>query len=403
MEQRKILMIIPNLDFGGAQRVFRNLSVNLAKKYPTTECVFNFEHGHAYVSGTKIISLDVSSGKNLFDKIYKFFVRCIRYGRLKKNERATVSISHLEGANYVNLLSAGECRNIIVEHGSKLPYDENRVGFTGWVIKNILVPRLYRRADTIVVVSKGLKLELSEYFGLNPGKIVVINNSFDLDEIKNQASEPVPEEFEWIFRKKVIITSGRLVEEKNYRKLIDVFSEVVKLQDSRLVFIGDGPLQSALREYALKRNLKVSIAVRGVNTHDADVYFLGYQHNPFKFLARASAFVLPSEREGFPLALCEAMICGLPVIASDCRTGPREILAPETTDQYELLTSAEHAPFGILVPVPSDEHTIACWADELTKLLNNEDLQEKYKKSGRNRMQDFSHASIMNKWFSLID
>ena len=403
MYMKKVLMIIPNLDFGGAQRVFRNLSVNLVKKYPTTECVFNFESGHAYVSGTKIISLEVPAGKNFLDKLYKFFVRCIRYGKIKRSEQASVSISHLEGANYVNLLSSGRCRNIIVEHGSKLPYDKNRVGFTGWIIKNILVPRLYRRAEKIVVVSKGLKQELSEHFGLDPAKIMVINNSFDLDEIKQHMKEPVSKEFESIYTKRVLITSGRLVEEKNYQNLITIFSTIKKHEDIRLVFIGDGPLKSSLVEYARQLNLIVSIAEADMAMADADIYFLGYQSNPFKFLARATAFVLPSEREGFPLALCEAMICGLPVIASDCRTGPREILSPESADQYEAFKSIEYAPFGILLPVPSDEETIRCWTDGLTRLLTSHDIQEKYKKSGSDRMLDFSHARIMNKWFSIID
>ena len=108
-------------------------------------------------------------------------------------------------------------------------------------------------------------------------------------------------------------------------------------------------------------------------TPNYDVYFVGLQQNPFKYIRPATAFVFPSAWEGFPLALGEAMTCGIPVVSTDCPTGPREMLAPTTAAPTTPLRQAEWAEFGLLMPMLTEPASlaaaIACWADTLDQLL----------------------------------
>jgi glycosyltransferase involved in cell wall biosynthesis len=401
-KRKKVLMLIPNLDFGGAQRVFYDLSVFLSKRYDICESVFNFDYGHAYPTQNKVVSLNVPGGESTVAKLINFIRRCRGYRGLKNKEKADVSISHMEGANYVNVLSGGYSRNIVVEHGSKLAYDENRFGFTGWLRRKILISSILRHADHVVVVSRGIKKELVENFNIPDKMITVVNNSFDLVRIESLAKEPLSEKFLSIYEKPVIITSGRLAEQKNQLPLLDVLKRVKDKLPCRIIFLGEGHLKLQLIDYAQKLGLRVVMYDGQGKLDDADVYFLGFQENPFNFIANADIFTLPSAWEGFPLALCEAMISGVPVMSTDCRTGPREILAPETEDLFELKTS-EHASYGILMPLFTEKTSLDCWSSEIIALLKNSELKNHYKKKGKERMLDFGFERVMKKWINVIE
>mgnify|MGYP003577282255 CR=1 FL=1 len=84
MRRQRILILITNLSFGGAQRVFFEQSRLLAKEHEVVECVFNLADGHAFPSGNKIVSLNVPAGINVLDKIWRFFQRVTRLRKLKK-------------------------------------------------------------------------------------------------------------------------------------------------------------------------------------------------------------------------------------------------------------------------------------------------------------------------------
>lgn len=395
-----IVLLIPNMNFGGAQRAFHDQSMYLSQRYEVWESVFNLDHGYAFTSGNRVVNLEVPSGKNLMSKLFRFVHRCIRYRAVKKNQNIRVSISHLEGANYVNLLSGGKCRNIIVEHGSKLAWDANTTGLTGWLRMTILVRLIYRKADAIVTVSQGIKKELTGHFGIPDQKITVINNAFDLRRIAALGEASLSDKYAQIFSKRVLVTSGRFETEKNLFLLLDVFARVKSQIDCRLVMLGDGTQRNDLIEHA--KNLKLNSWNDEATFRDADVYFTGYQENPFCFVSRSQLFLLPSTREGFPLTLCEAMICGVPVMATDCPTGPREILAPDTVEEYNLV-APEHATYGVLMPQLCDELTTIAWSKEIIERINDKVSAQQYSHLGKKRMENFSIDSIKEKWFALIE
>ncbi|MDY7021440.1 MAG: glycosyltransferase, partial [Cyanobacteriota bacterium] len=171
--------------------------------------------------------------------------------------------------------------------------------------------------------------------------------------------------------------------------------------------------KSYLLNLSKEHNLKVfSIWDSHIKEIDHyDIFFLGFQKNPFKYIAKSTVFAFPSLWEGFPNALVEAMICKTPVMASDCKSGPREILAPNT-DYHSNPDSVELAKYGVLMPVcdgrffsAEDPLTMEenIWAEALIKFLNDENLRESYRKSASIRAADFSADRIIGDWLNIIN
>jgi hypothetical protein len=119
-----ILVIIPNLGRGGAQQIFRQQLHYLPGDFQVTGCVFNWDGAFQEEHQENIISLNVPAGTNIFFKVYYFFLRVIRLRRLKRRLKVNVAISHLEGADYVNILSSANDKTVGWIHGTK-EFDKN--------------------------------------------------------------------------------------------------------------------------------------------------------------------------------------------------------------------------------------------------------------------------------------
>ncbi|GAB3869752.1 hypothetical protein GCM10028824_17300 [Hymenobacter segetis] len=401
--------MIPNLGLGGAQRVFHDHSVELARHYAVTEAVFNLEGGDLYPSGNPVVSLDVSGGGGALAKIQNFRRRISGLRQLRERLQPAVVISHLEGADYVNLLSGGPGKTILCVHGSKL-HDANIRGPVGWLRKNVLIPALYNRADRIVTVSRDIIPELVNGFGVKPAKLLTINNFFEVAEIEAKSRESLSAAEAAVYAAApVLVTSGRLTLQKNQGPLLDAFAELRRRQPVKLVFVGDGELRDQLTTRARALGLRVYAAWESPTplTPDYDVYFLGLQQNPFKYLRPATAFVFPSSWEGFPMALGEAMICGLPVLSTDCPTGPREMLAPATEAPATALRQAERGAFGLLLPMLTQPATLAAdqavWTETMAALLADAPEQQRLGQLARERMQDFTRERIFGQWVQLVE
>jgi len=402
-----ILLLIPNLGLGGAQRVFHDHSVELAKHYTVTEAVFNTEGSDMYPSGNKLVSLEVIGGGSPIEKINNFARRIKRLHALKIKLNTGVCVSHLEGADYVNLLSKGSEKVVLCIHGSKL-HDGNITGLVGWLRKKVLMPGLYNRADKIVTVSRDINQELIQVFGVKPEKLVTINNFFEVAQIKKKSREALTIAEQAVYASApVLVTSGRLTGQKNQVPLLDVFAALLNQRPAKLVFVGDGELRDDLTRHARYLGLRVYEAWNeGVLTPDYDVYFMGLQQNPFKYIRPASLFVFPSAWEGFPMALGEAMICGVPAVTTDCPTGPREILAPNTLVPQQPIREAEKTDFGVLMPMLNQPATLASdlrvWTDTLVTLLADPVTRERLSRLASQRMQDFTRETIFGQWLAML-
>jgi len=406
--RKKLLMVIPNLGLGGAQRAFHDHSVELSKYYDVTEAVFNLDEPNIYPSGNSLENLDVPGGGNALDKAKNFMSRITRLRALKQQLRADVCVSHLEGADYVNLLSKGQEKLILLIQGSKV-HDRNISGLLGWLRKKVMMPALYKRADRIVTVSRDIMPEIIEAFGVEASKVLTIHNSFEVERVWKQAQEPLPADMQAVYAAApVLVTSARLAVQKNQAPLLEIFANLLRRRPVKLVFVGDGELRNELTIKAHALGLRVyEVWKQELLTSDYDVYFMGLQQNPFKFIRPADLFVFPSGWEGFPLALGEAMICGAAVVTTDCPTGPREMLAPDTSTPATPIRNAEQAEYGVLMPMLTEADTLSAdeqvWVETLDKLLSNPAERQRLGQLAQQRMKDFTHEKIFQRWAEVIE
>lgn len=222
---------------------------------------------------------------------------------------------------------------------------------------------LYVKADKIVAVSEGVARDLRCVVG-NLSNIWVVNNPIDIDSIYVLAREREVR----ITKKQtsVVIAMGRLVPAKDYQTLIKAFAKVQ--ENSILWILGKGAEEDSLRGLACSLGIQKRVC------------FLGFQKNPYVYLVKADVFVLSSIREGFPNALVEAMALGIPCVATNCTSGPGEII--------------EHMGDGLLVNPGNDRQL----AEAINLVLGDENFGKKLGENGRRRAQDFSVDIILERY-----
>jgi len=404
-----MLLLIPTLSDGGAEKVAANLSLQLCVNYNLTLVLFHKKFGKMnYPYKGEIIYLNTLPSTNLFVKIFRFIVRFYKIKKIKKQKKIDVSISFLEGMNVLNLLTKRSEKIIISVR--QFRSKDNTVKTIVFYIYDFLMKKIYNTANSIVVPSKGICNDLVNNFNINESKIKLINNPCNYEAIQHLAGEELEKGHQKIFHHPVIINIGSLSEYKGQWHLIRIFSECKKhIQNLKLVILGDGRLKEYLINLAKELNLKTFSSEQIPSSElieSYDIYFLGFQNNPYKFLSRAKVFAFTSLTEGFPNVLVEALACGTPVISADCRSGPREILAPDTDYNFETKV-VEFAHYGVLMPpldgcfyLASDSLTKEeeLWSETLSRTLLDEKRSRTYAKSGIERCRDLNLTSIIKKW-----
>lgn len=397
---KEIDIIIGTLSTGGAERVVSNLSMKIDKNISTSIILFGENARIEYPYHGNLEKLDfINHNKNIFYKIYSLFYRVFKLKKRKSDAPTRTYLSFLEYPNLLNLLSR-KTEKTVISVRNHMSTKHNK-GIKNYLWK-FTIKYLYARADIIVAVSEEIKNDLHLNFGLPMHKVRVINNSYDLINIKQKSEENIDEEYKNIFSKPVIITAGRLDCQKGQWHLIRAFSEIAK-QDSeiQLVILGRGKIEEELRVLADQYNLTDRI------------HFLGFQENPFKFIKNSKLFILPSRYEGFPNALAEAMACEVPVISTDCLSGPREILAPDEFDKtFEEFDYKENFNrYGLLIPnFESDNFNSydtlnpqeIILKEEILKLINDEDRLDFYGKKSIERIEDFEISKIIKQWEEIL-
>jgi glycosyltransferase involved in cell wall biosynthesis len=382
MKDRKpnVLLLIPNLGKGGAQRVFYQHREFLSKDFNVTLCVFNFDGAFEEDTKENILSLNVPGGRNIVEKISCFRKRVQKLKEIKREHKIDLTISHLEGADYVNVLSRQKDKLILWIHGTKL-HDKEIKGVVGWLRKAIMLPWLYRRADKIVCVSQLIEVELKSMIPSASQKISTVRNGINVQQVQAKSMEPLPQEWQSLLSKYfVIVTHCRFAPQKNLRALIRLISKLDDMDHVKFVLIGDGQQRNELIE--LSKTLNISL--------EEKIFFTGQQKNPFAWLRHSSLYILTSLWEGFPLALCEAIVCGLPVMAADCPTGPKEILGA--------------VPAGVLMPLIREDSpsSIDRWATELRNIIGNPNVLQAYRQQATEGAYQFSDDRTKAETISVV-
>lgn len=251
-----------------------------------------------------------------------------------------------------------------------------------------LIRRLYKRADAVIANSRGVADDIIALTGLLRSKVSVIYNPTDVAEIRAKASG-VPDH-PWLSDKSlpVVFTIGRLRKQKNLTLLVRAFARVHKELPSRLVIVGEGREEAALRQLAAELGCA------------DDVALVGFKDNPYALMAQADVFVLSSILEGLPNALIDALVCGVPAIAADCDSGPREVLAPESDYRKRLAVGdgVEYGSCGALFAV-NDEQALT---DALKSFLTDPALRQRYAGASLARGADFDQGPLLEEYKKVL-
>lgn len=394
-------MIIPNLDFGGAQNSFARVSLLLATDYLVQVVVFNKENMAPLKLGGQLHNLAVEGSSFFWGKFINFVKRVIRLRRLKKHFKPHVSISFLEGADYVNVLSSCGENIYLYVHGSKL-FDKNIKGLMGILRKKVLIPLVYARASKILVVNRAIANELRDNFSLKKMAFEVMPNFYDFKQIRAGTDIAQSQAMKSFFStNKVICISGRLAPEKGIDKFVKILPPLfATFSNLKLILVGDGPERNNIQQALLKMSISFADVDQdaGLN-NESNVLFLGYRSNPYPFICNSFLLALPSLNEGMPNTVVEAMGLGTPVVAADCPYGPRDLLA----DQEPNNGWPEFAKYGVLVPVLDNSEAASHWVSALHAMLSDETKRNHYRLIGLTRAEEFSQERNVKKWHNLLE
>ncbi len=375
---KKISLLLYSLAPGGAERQVSILLHHLKDRFDITLVLMNDTVFYQIPKDIDIVYLDCSSpDESGLVKLLKLPILGWRYKRFLKKNRFDVSLSFLTRPNYINIFAKlfGSKTKTIISERSMFSHQYGYKNLQSF-INNYLV-YLYSFADLIVTNSKGNAEDLRKTYGIHK-KIETIYNTIDLRKVQKTANErDIPKKHRFTF-----VTVGRLDEGKNHLLLI----EAIQSLDTDLWIVGDGPLKNVLRQ----RIEELGLSKR--------VLLLGKQKNPYKYLLRGDCFAFASNHEGFPNVLLEAMACGLPVISTDCPSGPREILAPNS-DFRQKAEEIELCEYGILVPV-NDANTMK---KAMQIMMEDTSLREKYRKKSIARVRDFDIHKIIKQWEDVLN
>jgi exopolysaccharide biosynthesis WecB/TagA/CpsF family protein len=362
-DPRCIAFFIHDLSGGGVERMRLRLLPALAARGHTVYLIVQQAGGalaQLMPDGVSLVVLGQPRTSRSF----------VPLARWLRDHKPDVLVSSLDHNNIAAILARRMARVptrlVICQHNAL-----SAEWVLGWRYR--LVPLLYRllagRADAVVAVSAGVAADLVTTAHLAEERITIIHNPVAGDDIPARAAMSVTYPWPDDVEIPTFVFAGRLVAQKDPVLLLEAFARRLHTGPARLIMLGDGEMQVVLE----RRAAELGIA--------GQLHFGGFVADPLPWIARATAFILTSRYEGFGNVIVEALACGTPVIAADCRHGPAEIL--------------DGGRFGRLVPVGDAVSFAGAMSENLRARFPAELLQE--------RAAAFSVAECVRRHEELFD
>ncbi len=351
-EPARIALIIDTLGKGGAARVLANLSTIFSKYYIVDILVFDGTVT-AYAYDGRLIDLNCpqTNQYTCFKAINTLWRAWHLHQHLKKQTYEKIYCFN-EKANLPTLLATSEATVCVRYHPQFL-----RAG------SRLVMRLLYQRAKHIIAVSAGIEKVLRENFSLK--KVTFIPNPLDFEQIDALRYLPVD------YPKPYLLALGQLIPQKGFDLLISAYAQSRAAKVLDLLIIGEGSERQRLQQQIDNLDLSQRVHLKGT------------ANNPYAYYQQAQMFIAASRHEGYPNTLLEALACECPVIATNCPTGPREILINGTN--------------GILV----DNENIGQLANAIDYLMENPALRKKFQQNARLTVEHLPVSIIAQQWLKL--
>ena len=402
----RVVLLIPQLGYGGAEKSFVRLANFLAQHHDVTIALFTRHYGTGSYSEAgdepecTIILLD--GEKTPSSRIARWFLRWRRFRALKREN--DVSISFLSGTNLLNAVTIGSTPTVVSVRGSR-KHDTGPSPLSRFVWSRILDPLTYLLSDSVVPVSLGLAGEIRATAPISSkDKVVTIEGYIDSSRVVETADLAIEDETAGLGDLPLVVGCGRLHSQKGFRYLLPIFSRVkAHVPDAKLMLVGDGPQLDELLEQCHELNLEATQDIRKWSS--ADVIFPGYRDHPNRYFRIARLFVLSSLYEGLPNALIEALASGVPVIAADCPWGPRSVLSsdPVGTQQDSTLKLPAILDYGTLMPPIDAAESTEAWVSTISAMLRTEGSVRASPPQRRSMVERFDINTTGRQWLDLIE
>lgn len=309
---KRIAVFISSMQGGGAQRAILKTATGIADRGYDVDLVL--------ARATGPYMKEIPHTINVVDlkarSVLRSLPALIRY--LRRHQ----PVAMLSALNYVNIVailarhfSGVSTRMVISERNTVSISTTKFLRMRGRLFVPFFMKRFYPWADAVVAVSHGVRTDLLQFLSIPTERVHVIYNPIITPELQQKAKTEL--EHPW-FRDgepPVILAVGRLQPQKDFPLLIEAFRRVRATVPARLIILGEGPDHEALQ---------AQVNATGLS---ADICLPGFDANPYAYMKKAAVFVLSSRWEGLPGVLIEALYCGTPLVATDCPSGPKEILA----------------------------------------------------------------------------
>lgn len=305
-------VFLPALAGGGAEKAMLHLAQGLAERGLKTDLVLAEAEGD-YLD-------QIPPEVRLVDLKSKFpvvFSKTLALQRYLQREQPTVLFSALDivSSSLWAKWSSGASTRVVMciqtYMSEQFRHDQSS---TLKKLRPQLVRWLYPRSDELVAASRGTAEDLAQILDLPLERIRVIYNPVVTPEVLEKSQEPVDHPWFASGELPVVLGVGRLVNQKDFATLITAFAKVRQERPARLVILGEGELRQPLERLILELNLQ------------DDVTLPGFVDNPYAYMEKAAVFALSSKYEGFGNVVAEALATGTQVVATDCPSGPAEIL-----------------------------------------------------------------------------
>lgn len=360
----RITVVTPLFALAGVPLAQVRFARALAARGHTVELIIGYVHADCTFEappGVKTTILDQSNVRSML-------LPLVRHLRAQKPDVVFAAEDHL---TIIALIACILSRSKAKVSGSSRVLPTDRLAYSnnwfskGWCLKQAMKLVMWR-ASALTCVSKDMVEHYRDIFK-NAPHVSVYNIIKDENSMK-RLQEPV--DHPWIKDKEipVIISAGTMTKRKGFADLIQAFSIVQKKQKCRLLILGDGYLRSDLEDLVVELNLKDLVDMPGNVS------------NPLKYFSKANVFVLSSYAEGLPNVLIEAMICGCTPVATDCPTGPSEVL--------------QDGKYGFLVPM-RDPAAMAVAIEEALNSPVSKDLLDE-------AVAPFEETAVIDRHFEVL-